>query len=45
MNNAAPHLKFEFEDDALAYVLTNGGSYSTSIPEVDINKETNWLGD
>lgn len=29
---ALPHLRFEREDDAIAYVLTYGGSYSTTIP-------------
>lgn len=28
----APHLKFEREEDALAYMLTKGGTLSKSIP-------------
>lgn len=33
VNIVSPHLKFEFEDDALAYVLANGGTVSTKPPE------------
>lgn len=32
ISNAAPHLKFEHEDDAVAYCLTYGCTMSTSIP-------------
>ena len=28
----ASHIKFELEEDAVAYVLTHGGSYSTKVP-------------
>jgi hypothetical protein len=34
MNNIAPHLKFEREDDAIAYVLAHGGEITRSIPEM-----------
>lgn len=30
----APHLKFENEDDAIAYVLAHGGAYSNRLPEM-----------
>ena len=33
IRNTAPHLRFESEDDAIAYVLAYGGTYSTKIPE------------
>jgi len=33
INSIAPHLKFEREEDALAYVLTKGGNFSREIPE------------
>lgn len=36
INNIHPHLKFEKEVDALAFVLTHGGVYTTKIPE-DVN--------
>jgi len=29
----APHLKFEYHDDALAYVLAYGGEVSKEVPE------------
>lgn len=32
MYNLAPHLKFEREEDATAYVLAKGGSYSRELP-------------
>ena len=32
--NVAPHLKFENHEDAVAYVLANGGKISKTIPEV-----------
>lgn len=32
--NIAPHLKFENESDAIAYVLAYGGEISHTIPEV-----------
>jgi hypothetical protein len=34
VNNIAPHLKFEHEQDATAYVLANGGLCSKEIPEM-----------
>jgi len=43
MNNAAAHLKFESEDDALAFVLAHGGVYSTVVPELEPHVEPNWL--
>lgn len=32
--NIAPHLKFEREEDATAYVLAKGGEFSRDIPEM-----------
>jgi len=32
--NLYPHLKFEREDDAIAYVLAHGGEITRSIPEM-----------
>lgn len=32
MHTVRPHLKFESEDDAIAYVLTFGGEISREIP-------------
>lgn len=34
VHSIAPHLKFEREDDAIAYVLAHGGSYTTTVPEL-----------
>jgi len=34
INNIHPHLKFEKEEDAMAWVLAHGGNYTTRIPEV-----------
>jgi hypothetical protein len=34
LGNIAPHLKFEREEDAVAYVLANGGEISKTIPEM-----------
>lgn len=34
MNNIAPHLKFEREEDAMAWVLAHGGEISKTLPEV-----------
>jgi hypothetical protein len=42
--NLHPHLKFEREEDAVAYILANGGSYSMDIPKRDPNVESGWLG-
>lgn len=33
INNLYPHLKFEREEDAIAYVLAHGGFYTTLVPE------------
>lgn len=33
--NIAPHLKFKREEDAVAYVLANGGEYSKGVPVVN----------
>lgn len=33
IHNAAPHLRFDNEGDAVAYCLTYGCTYSTAIPE------------
>lgn len=33
VKNVSPHLRFEREDDAIAYVLAHGGNYMTHIPE------------
>lgn len=33
--SAAPHLKFEVEEDALAYVLTYGGECYREIPQAE----------
>ena len=33
VSTISPHLKFEFEDDALAYVLAHGGTVSTEPPQ------------
>lgn len=33
VKNVAPHLRFEKEEDAVAYVLAHGGSYMTRMPE------------
>lgn len=33
IKNAAPHIRFSKEEDAIAYVLAHGGSYSTTMPE------------
>lgn len=33
IHNAAPHLRFDLEEDAIAYVLANGGTYTTRVPE------------
>ena len=32
IDHIAPHIKFEREEDAMAYVLTHGGEYSKSMP-------------
>lgn len=32
MENAQPHLKFENEDDAIAYILAFGGELKRTIP-------------
>lgn len=32
LHTVLPHLRFEFEDDALAYILTFGGEISREIP-------------
>jgi hypothetical protein len=32
--NLYPHLKFEREEDATAYVLSHGGFYTRTIPEM-----------
>jgi len=32
LESTRPHLKFENEDDAVAYVLAHGGSYGTTVP-------------
>ena len=32
--NLFPHLKFEREEDAIAYVLAHGGAYSRTVPEM-----------
>jgi len=32
--NIAPHLKFELESDAIAYVLAHGGEVNRQVPEV-----------
>lgn len=34
-NRVLPHLKFEYEDDAIAYVLTFGGEMKESVPCLD----------
>jgi len=34
LGNIAPHLKFENEEDAVAYVLANGGEISKTLPEM-----------
>lgn len=39
IHNIAPHLKFDQEADAVAYVLAHGGSYSTKIPEMIPGKD------
>jgi hypothetical protein len=31
--NLHPHLKFEREEDAMAWVLAHGGFYTTKVPE------------
>jgi hypothetical protein len=33
LGHIAPHLKFENDEDAIAYVLANGGEISKTIPE------------
>jgi hypothetical protein len=38
VHNLHPHLKFESEEDAIAWVLAHGGSYTTKVPE-DIRPE------
>lgn len=35
MGNVAAHLKFENHEDAIAYVLANGGEVSKTIPLVN----------
>ena len=32
--NIRPHLRFEREDDAIAYVLAHGGEISKTLPEM-----------
>lgn len=34
IHNIAPHLMFENEDDAIAYVLAYGGEVSKELPEI-----------
>lgn len=34
VHNTHPHLKFEREEDAAAYVLAHGGSITRSVPEM-----------
>jgi hypothetical protein len=34
IHNVAAHLKFENEDDAIAYVLAHGGEISHTLPEM-----------
>lgn len=34
LGNIAPHLKFENNEDAIAYVLANGGEISKTLPEM-----------
>ena len=28
----APHIKFDLEEDAMAYILSHGGEYSKTVP-------------
>ena len=39
IRNVAPHLKFENHEDAVAYILANGGEISKVIPEVRHDSE------
>jgi hypothetical protein len=34
LETTLPHLKFEFEDDAIAYILAYGGEISKTVPIV-----------
>ena len=36
IGNIAPHLKFEYEEDAIAYVLAYGGEISRDLPEMTL---------
>lgn len=38
LGNIAPHLRFEKEEDAVAYVLANGGEISKTLPLVLIER-------
>ena len=37
INTVLPHLKFDEEQDAIAYVLTYGGAVSRSLPYRDLD--------
>jgi hypothetical protein len=39
VGNVAPHLKFEYEDDAIAYVLACGGTPTQQMPIVTIEEK------
>lgn len=41
IKNVIPHLRFDREGDAIAYVLAHGGSYSTTIPQEVIDWNNN----
>ncbi len=36
VNNVWPHLRFQHEEDAIAYCLAVGNTYSTKIPEQSV---------
>lgn len=39
LGNVHPHLKFEREDDAVAWVLTHGGEISKTLPQIKLGNE------
>jgi len=45
LGNVATHLKFEDEEDAIAYVLANGGAISKTLPFTSAEVEENRLNE